>query len=172
MGDENYYKPTLSSSYNLKLFSIEDYPFVLAASNRLGYAGRFGSTASVPVTERFFLGGAETIRGYANNGQIGPPNGGRVYDVMNIEFKIPLAREHKRTIVQWAFFFDLGNSWDGFDTVNLHTGSGVNNLKAGAGFGLRFTTPAFPIRLDWGYGFNHKPGEQHSDIYFTLGNLF
>jgi outer membrane protein insertion porin family len=45
-------------------------------------------------------------------------------------------------------------------------------MKVGAGFGIRFTTPAFPIRLDWGYGFNHKPGEQRSDIYFTLGNLF
>ncbi|MCX5785575.1 MAG: outer membrane protein assembly factor BamA [Elusimicrobia bacterium] len=171
-GDENYYKPSLTTTYNLKLFSIEDYPFVLAASNRLGYIAHFGSTRSVPVTERYFIGGADTIRGYSNNGQIGPPNGGNVYDILNIEFKIPLAREHKRTIVQWAFFFDLGNSWNHFNNVNLHSGSGVNTLKAGAGFGIRFTTPAFPIRLDWGYGFNHKPGEQRSDIYFTLGNLF
>jgi len=172
MGDVNYYKPSLTSSYNLKLFSIDDYPFVLAVSNRLGYAARFGSTRSLPVYERYFIGGADTIRGYNNNGQIGPPNGGRVYDVMNIEFKIPLARERKRTIVQWAFFFDVGNSWEKFNDVTLRSGTGVTNLKAGAGFGLRFTTPAFPIRLDWGYGFNHKPGEQLSDIYFTLGNLF
>ena len=172
MGDENYYKPSLTASYNLKLFSIDDYPFVLAASNRLGYAARFGSTRDVPVTERYFIGGADTIRGYSNNGQIGPLNGGKVYDILNIEFKIPIAREHKRTIVQWAFFFDLGNSWEHFNEVNLRSGTGQNNLKAGAGFGIRFTTPAFPIRLDWGYGFNHKPGEQRSDIYFTLGNLF
>ncbi|MCX5792101.1 MAG: outer membrane protein assembly factor BamA [Elusimicrobia bacterium] len=171
-GQVNYYKPTLSHSYNLKLFSIDDYPFVMAISNRLGFAGRFGSTKTVPVYERYFLGGAETVRGYANNGQIGPLNGGKVYDVMNLEFKFPLARERRRTIVQWAFFFDIGNSWNGFDDVSGRFGTGVTNLKAGAGFGIRFTTPAFPIRLDWGYGFNHKPGEQRSDIYFTLGNLF
>jgi len=83
-----------------------------------------------------------------------------------------MARERRRTIVQWAFFFDAGNSWDRFDDVSLRTGEGEKQLKTGAGFGIRFTTPAFPIRLDWGYGFNHKDGEQRSDIYFTLGNLF
>ncbi|HNW45096.1 MAG TPA: outer membrane protein assembly factor BamA [Elusimicrobiales bacterium] len=171
-GDVNYYKPTLSHSYNLKLFSIDSYPFVLSVANRLGFIGRFGGTRSVPVYERFFLGGSETIRGYSNNGQIGPENGGKVYDVMNIEFKFPLARERRRTIVQWAFFFDLGNSWENFDDVSMRFGTGTTNLKTSAGFGIRFTTPAFPIRLDWGYGFNHKTGEQRSDIYFTLGNLF
>lgn len=171
-GQVDYYKPTLSYSYNLKLFSIDDYPFVLAAGSRLGMVGRFGQTKSVPVYERYFLGGADTIRGYSNNGQIGPLNGGRVYTVANIEFKFPLARERKRTIVQWAFFFDIGNAWDNFQEVSSRFGTGTTNLKAGAGFGIRFTTPAFPIRLDWGYGFNHKPGEQRSDIYFTMGNLF
>ena len=171
-GDVNYYKPTFSYSYNLKLFSIDDYPFVMAFGNRFGFVGRFGSTKKVPVYERYFLGGAETVRGYSRNGQIGPLNGGRVYDVANIEFKFPLARERRRTIVQFAFFFDIGNSWDAFDRISARFGTGTTNLKAGAGFGIRFTTPAFPIRLDWGYGFNHKPGEQRSDIYFTLGNLF
>jgi len=172
LGDVNYYKPTISHSYNLRLFSIDDYPFVLAFSNKFGWGAGFGRTPKLPVYERFFLGGADTIRGYNNNGQIGPLSGGNVYDILNLEFHFPLAREKKRTIVQWAFFFDIGNSWKHFDDVSLHSGTGVNELKAGAGFGIRFTTPAFPIRLDWGYGFNHKPGEQLSDIYFTLGNLF
>ncbi len=171
-GQVNYYKPTFAHSYNLKLFSIDEYPFVMAVGNRMSYVDSFGATKSVPVYERFFLGGADTVRGYSNNGQIGPLNGGSVYDVANVEFKFPLAREHKRTIVQWAFFFDVGNSWDGFNKVSARFGTGATNLKAGAGFGIRFTTPAFPIRLDWGYGFNHKPGEQRSDIYFTMGNLF
>ncbi len=171
-GDVNFYKPNFSHSYNLKLFSIDDYPFVFALSNKFGYGAGFGHTPKLPVYERFFLGGADTIRGYNNNGQIGPLNGGNVYDVLNLEFHFPLAREKKHTIVQWAFFMDIGNSWEHFKDISLRSGTKVNNLKTGAGFGIRFTTPAFPIRLDWGYGFNHKPGEQLSDIYFTLGNLF
>lgn len=172
LGDTNFYKPTLSYSFNHTLFSIGDYPFVLAISNRLGFVERFGKTKSVPVYERYFLGGADTVRGYKNNGQIGPEEGGKVYDVLNIEFKFPLAREKRRTIVQWAFFFDIGNSWDKFTDMNTRVGSGIEDLKAGAGFGIRFTTPAFPIRLDWGYGFNHRPGHDLSDIYFTLGSMF
>jgi outer membrane protein insertion porin family len=171
-GQVNYYKPTAAYSYNKTLFSIDDYPFVMAFGNRLGMVGSFGDTRSVPVYERYFLGGADTIRGYSNNGQIGPMNGGNVYDVANLEFKFPLAREKKRTIVQWAFFLDAGNSWDKFDDVSARFGTRSTNLKAGAGFGIRFTTPAFPIRLDWGYGFNHRTGEQKSDIYFTMGNMF
>ncbi len=171
-GDVNFYKPTLSYSFNQKLFSIGEYPFVLAVSNRFGFAERFGDTKEVPVYERYFLGGADTIRGYKNNGQVGPENGGLVYDVMNVEFKFPLAREKRRTIVQWAFFFDIGNSWNKFDEISMRTGTGEKQLKTGAGFGLRFTTPAFPIRLDWGYGFNHKKGDDLSDIYFTMGTMF
>jgi len=41
-----------------------------------------------------------------------------------------------------------------------------------AGIGIRFVTPAFPIRLDWGYGFNHRPGEQNYQINFGIGSLF
>ncbi|HBE89009.1 MAG TPA: outer membrane protein assembly factor BamA, partial [Elusimicrobia bacterium] len=172
LGDVDFYKPSVSYSHNFKLFSIDDYPFVLSIANRAGYIARFGDTERVPFYEKYFLGGSETIRGYNSNGQVGPLEGGRLYDVLNLEFKFPLARERRRTIVQWAFFFDVGNSWDRFDDVSLRTGDGEKQLKMGAGFGIRFTTPAFPIRLDWGYGFNHKDGEQRSDIYFTLGNLF
>ncbi|HOJ86737.1 MAG: outer membrane protein assembly factor BamA [Elusimicrobiales bacterium] len=171
-GDLDLYKPTISYSYNKKLFSIDEWPFVFSVASRFGWVKEFGSTKTVPVYERYFLGGADTIRGYDTNGQIGPKDGGKVYYITNAEFKFPLAREKKRTIVQWAFFFDIGNSWEGFDNISLKTGSKLNQLKCGAGFGIRFTTPAFPIRLDWGYGFNHKPGENLSDIYFTIGNLF
>lgn len=171
-GDVNLYKPTISHSYNKKLFSIDDYPFVFSIASRFGYVARFGDTKSVPVYEKYFLGGSDTIRGYNSNGQIGPENGGKVYGITNMEFKFPLAREKKRTIVQWAFFMDIGNSWDNFSDMDMRIGSKTRQLKTGAGFGIRFTTPAFPIRLDWGYGFNHKAGEQLSDIYFTIGNLF
>ena len=42
----------------------------------------------------------------------------------------------------------------------------------GVGFGLRLVTPSLPIRLDWGYGLNHKSGEKRGFIYFSMANLF
>jgi len=172
LGQVNLYKGSLASSFNYKLFSIGDYPLVWAFSNRFGLLGRYGGTADVPVYERYFLGGQDTIRGYDNNGQVGPPNGGTVFYVFNTELRFPIARERKRTIIQGAFFFDMGNDWNNLNDVSMQVGSSTNQLKTGAGFGIRFTTPAFPIRLDWGYGFNHKSGEQVSQLYFTIGNLF
>ncbi len=171
-GDLNLYKPNISYSYNKKLFSIDDWPFVFSVANRFGWVDRFGSTKNVPVYEKYFIGGADTIRGYDSSGQVGPREGGKLYYITNVEFKFPLAREKKRTIVQWAFFFDIGNSWERFSDISFKVSSKQNHLKTGAGFGIRFTTPAFPIRLDWGYGFNHKPGENSSDVYFTIGNFF
>ncbi|MBI4056576.1 MAG: outer membrane protein assembly factor BamA [Elusimicrobia bacterium] len=170
-GDIHFFRPGLSNNLNFKLFSIGDYPFVLSFTHRFGFVQQFGRTDSIPVFERYFMGGQDTIRGYNATGQIGPSFGGKVYDVVNVEYKFPLARERRRTIVQGAFFFDIGNSWDNFRSTTLQIGSREDQLKTGAGFGIRFVTPAFPIRLDWGYGFNHKSGEQQAQIYFTLGNI-
>jgi outer membrane protein insertion porin family len=171
-GDVDLYKTGFTSTWNHKLFSVGDYPFVWGISNRFGLMGRYGSTTDVPVYEKYFLGGADTIRGYDNTGQVGPANGGTVFYIFNTELRFPIARERRHTIVQGAFFFDMGNDWDNINDISFETGSSTNQLKMGAGFGIRFTTPAFPIRLDWGYGFNHSTGESKSQLYFTMGNLF
>ena len=171
-GNLDYYKMGLNSSYNQKMFEIEDYPFVLAFSNRFGLVDAYGKTAEVPIFERYFIGGQDTVRGYDYTGQIGPTNGGNCYYVFNTEFRFPLAREKRRTIVQGAFFLDVGGAWDTVRDMRWRVGTDQTNLKAGTGFGIRFTTPAFPIRLDWGYGFNHRAGESPSQLYFTIGNMF
>ena len=171
-GSVNYYKLGLNSSYNQKVFEIEDYPFVLAFSNRFGLVDAYGKTAEVPIFERYFIGGQDTVRGYDYTGQIGPTNGGNSYYVFNTEFRFPLAREKRRTIVQGAFFLDVGGAWNTVRDMRWRIGTDQTNLKAGTGFGIRFTTPAFPIRLDWGYGFNHRAGESPSQLYFTIGNMF
>jgi outer membrane protein insertion porin family len=172
MGDVDFYKVGLSSNYNYKLFDLGTYPFVLAFSNRFGFVERFADTKEVPLFERYFLGGSESIRGYNSSSRVGPENGGTVYYIYNTELRFPLAKQRKRTILQGAFFFDMGNAWSGFDDVTLGVGPKEHQMKTGVGFGIRFTTPAFPIRLDWGYGLNHNPGEDRSELYFSIGNPF
>ena len=92
--------------------------------------------------------------------------------VLNIEYKFPIVQERKRTVLQGAFFFDAGGAWLKEKDITWEFGENENDLKAGVGFGIRFTTPVFPLRLDWGYGLNHKPGEELSQFYFTIGNVF
>jgi len=92
--------------------------------------------------------------------------------VCNVEYKFPIVQEKKRTILQGALFYDIGGSWLSSNDVDFALGTEPNKLKAGFGFGIRFTTPVFPLRLDWGYGLNHKDGEELSQFYFTIGNIF
>lgn len=172
LGQVNFFEPTLKDAVYFKLFSVEDYPFVLAALNRASMISPFGQTTVVPVFNRFFLGGENDLRGYEPTGEVGDPNGGTVYDVGNLEFSFPVVREHQRTIAELVTFFDAGSAWDSVRQANWEIGTGQTAIKTDAGIGIRFVTPAFPIRLDWGYGFEHNPNEAHSVVTFGMGQLF
>ena len=173
MGDVDIYKINLKSAYNFTLFNIgKDYPIVLMVGQRAGSVKAYGRSNIVPAYERVFLGGADTIRGYETTGQIGPETGGEIYYIGNIELKFPIAREGRRTLAQLAAFFDIGNSWTNLRDIRFRTGQEVEDFKMGVGFGLRIVTPTLPIRLDWGYGLNHKSGERRGYIYFSMANLF
>jgi len=171
-GNIHVFKPSIANSVHKTLAEVNDYPLVLTLSNRAAYVTQFNETREVPVFERFFIGGQDTLRGYSATGEVGFRNGGKVYDVANIELGFPLARERKRTIVKFVTFFDIGGSWDTMNDVRWRIGTQAHDLKTDVGFGIRFTTPAFPIRLDWGYGFQHRPGEAKFQINFGIGNLF
>ncbi|MBT7283423.1 MAG: BamA/TamA family outer membrane protein, partial [Elusimicrobiaceae bacterium] len=74
-------------------------------------------------------------------------------------------------MVQGAFFYDLGNSWKNRDEIKYKIGKETDEFKSGFGVGIRFTTPMFPIRIDYGYGLNHKAGQDKAHFYFTVGNF-
>lgn len=177
-GDTHLVKSILSSSWFWTTFSVGNYPFVFSVNGRAGAAQEYKPSDTVPIFERFFVGGADSIRGYQSRGEIGPIEGGRVFTVFNAEYKIPLYVENKRRILQIVLFADAGGAWKSSQDVIFRAGhsrtEGDNEryLKTSIGFGIRITTPVFPIRLDWGYGLNHRAGEDTNQIHFTLGNLF
>ncbi len=171
-GDIHLFKPYIANQAHYTLFTVEDWPFVLSFYNRGAYATQFNETKQVPVQDRYFIGGQDSLRGYSPSGEAGYRQGGKIYDVANVEFGFPLARERRKTIVKLVFFGDIGGSWDRVRDVSGRIGTGERDLKTNVGFGLRFVTPAFPIRLDYGYGLNHRPGERLYQINFGLGPLF
>lgn len=165
-GDLNLYKPEVSAARYFPTF----WKFVLTLSARGAYVKEFSSTKTLPFSELFRVGGVDTVRGY-DIGEVGV-DGGKTYMVYNAEYKFPLVQENHRTILQAAFFADAGGSWSSGRDVNLKIGGRPGQMRSGVGFGLRFKTPVFPIRLDWGYGLNHQPGQPLSQFYFTIGNIF
>ncbi|MFH1368274.1 MAG: outer membrane protein assembly factor BamA [Elusimicrobiota bacterium] len=167
-GDVNFVKPSVKSSW----FFPSIWKFVFSMNGTLGLVEPFEPSTDVPIYERFYVGGAESVRGYQYRSEIGPSGGGKMMFVFNAEYKFPIVQEKKRTILQGAFFYDVGGAWKRPEDFVPEIGVEDNQLKSGAGFGIRFTTPVFPLRLDWGHGFNHKPGEDQSQFYFTIGNIF
>lgn len=171
-GDLDLWYFNARSIFNHTVLNVGgNYPIVFVLSNKFGSVQPYGRTKYVPPYEKFFLGGADTVRGYERAGEIGPVYGGDMYYVMNAELRFPIAREGRRNMAQFAFFFDMGNSWDHFDDIDFSLGPNGNQFKAGVGVGLRFTTPALPIRIDWGYGLNHAKGQDKSHFYFNMSNM-
>jgi outer membrane protein insertion porin family len=130
---------------------------------------------TVPLFERFFLGGPYTIRGFEAR-TISPvdPNtderiGGNKELVMNVEFLFPLFGEYG---FKGVLFFDAGNTW-GQDEwpwdMKPWNGSAI---RYGAGFGIRWYSPMGPLRFEWGWNLDPEPGEDKRVLEFTIGTAF
>ena len=158
-GDNSFHVEELEVSYFLPLV----WKFVFGLHTQAGKVAGSRDT-EVPIYEKFYVGGAETIRGYDYRGEIGPAEGGNLFFLNNAEIG--------HTILQGAFFFDLGGAWRSKGDIEYAFGETANHFKRGWGMGIRFKTPVFPIRLDWGKGLDHRPGEAVTQWYFTIGQLF
>lgn len=163
-GDYSFTKYSL----NLRWYHKAFWRFLLALRLKAGLAQESGGSPDVPIWERFYCGGAETVRGYEYR-EIGSkvddtPIGGKNLLVANMELRFPIVEHFKGVL-----FIDGGDAWN----------SGVEeakeddfDLKLGAGVGLRFSTPIGPIRLDWGYALNPEPDQPGSRFYFSMGQMF
>jgi len=187
-GNIDYYKPQVTSAVYFPTF----WKFVFSISGKAAWVNSFSPSVDVPSSERFFLGGPDTIRGYDTNSIVPrefEPTSTGVGDIkrlpgwiltlFNAEYKFPIVQENNRTIFQGAFFIDVGGTWLRSSEIEFTTGKTDNRMKAGAGFGFRFKTPVFPIRLDFAIPLNPREtddtrqGDSKSlQPYFTIGNIF
>jgi outer membrane protein insertion porin family len=160
------------------------YKGVIAGfSARGGIASSLQHIMDIPISERFFIGGASSLRGYAYESvapldTAGNPVGGDTMAIFNAELRFPLPYNFGLVT-----FLDAGNAW----LLNKHvkppsaavpgqtfniTSSGGNGLRYGAGLGIRYQTPVGPLRLDYGFKVNRRPGESIGELHFTLGEAF
>ncbi len=166
-GDKNFSRFTGKGSYDVPLL----FNSVLEFRLRVGIVDAFGDSDDVPIYERFFAGGAYTIRGYEER-KVGPldsatsdPIGGNSMVIGNIEYTVPLME-----YIKVAGFFDSGNVWSKVNDI------GKGGYKSGYGLGLRIKTPIGPIRLDYGFPLNKEAGEEtrakEGRFYFSMSHGF
>jgi len=141
--------------------------FVFSTSLRLDRILTIGSNVSVPTNELLFLGGDDTIRGFSYQ-SLGPTDangkatGSRSRWIVNEELRFRIWKNFST-----AAFFDMGSLTNEFSDVGWHT-----NVRRSAGFGLRYNTPVGPIRADYGFKLDRKPGESIGHFHLTFGYLF
>jgi len=114
---------------------------------KTGYVREFAQSPFVPVDERYYIGGANTIRGFSE-GNLGPqyidstgtvkPEGANIIIIVNQEFRFRLIGK------LWASLFsDVGNGFRNNSEIKW------SNLALSYGIGLQFISPAGPIRIDY-----------------------
>jgi outer membrane protein insertion porin family len=162
-GEANFVKSRLENAWFFSWLP----PTVLVLSARFGLAMPLLGDDALPIEERFFAGGATTVRGYRER-RLGPldesgnPLGGNALVILNVEWRFPLWR--------WlggAVFVDTAALTPEVRDLALE------EFKSGAGAGLRVSTPVGPLRLDAGYPLNHVA---HNDrkirFYISVGYPF
>jgi len=122
--------------------------------------------ALIPITERFFAGGANTLRGFGLDEASpqtpgGQPVGGNVLMLVNLELRFPLFKK-----LGGVVFSDNGNVYRRIQVIELL------NWHYNAGFGFRYDTAFGPLRVDYGVKLNPRPEEARSRFHVSLGHPF
>ena len=142
---------------------------------RLTLAGRVGFGAiepftnrEIPLQDRFFLGGAESVRGY-KFGTISPTDGsgnfigGNCYGLINAEMRLTVRKN-----LQVALFYDSGEVFRKASDFRVN----LSNWHSSVGFGFRYITPVGPLRLDYGYKLKSVPGQGRGRVHISFGFPF
>ncbi len=140
--------------------------FVFARSTRFGIEQVFGDSSEidVPLPERFFAGGGQSLRGFSLN-QAGPrdpttgfPIGGLALLVFNQELRFPMKLPVIGNRLGGTIFYDGGNVFSDVNHINLDwkskSDTELNYFTHTVGFGVRYPTPIGPVRVDIGYLLN------------------
>jgi len=139
-GEVDFHKHIMETRWYCGTF----WKFVLMGKVRVGYVGGYTSPKTVPVYEKFFVGGI---------GENALP-----MVIMGLEHKFPIAEN-----IYGILFFDAGNAWESIEKTR------ISNLYKGVGFGIRLDVPMLGIiGFDLGYGIDRDRWEPH----FQLGLPF
>jgi outer membrane protein insertion porin family len=164
LGSElEFVRPTGLASWVLSL--TKGVRLVTAA--RAGSIVRLESTRTIPIQERFFNGGEDTIRSFLED-KAGPsidgePIGGEAFTVYNAEVRFPLFLLEN---LQGAAFFDAGTLNERVQDI------GRGRYFLGVGGGARYVTPVGPFRLDLAVNPDRQDGEDLLTLHFALGYPF
>jgi outer membrane protein insertion porin family len=155
----------------------------------LGLIRDWDADHQVPISELFYVGGINSVRGYRylsisprqsvpaaavpDTGLTEIAVGGDKQAILNLELEFPL---FKGVGVRGVVFGDLGNAF----APGAYSDPAVSwSLYKSVGFGFRWFSPIGPLRFEWGFPLNRRKNpvtgaveDDAVDFQFTIGNFF
>ncbi|HSE83784.1 MAG TPA: outer membrane protein assembly factor BamA [Thermodesulfobacteriota bacterium] len=157
------------------------FPFVY--NTVISLAGRYGIIDfrnvgdELIVSERFFLGGPDSLRGYEyrrvsprvffNDGDDFVLVGGTQEILFTAEYIFPLLPQAG---LKGVVFYDIGNAYGDDNSLSFID---FGDLKQDVGLGFRWASPLGPLRLEVGFPLGNRLSDEDAyEIQFTIGTLF
>lgn len=179
-GQNDFTKVDLSSRWYFPVYRAEaGWKLVYSIAGTFGYGyGNGGlSGEELPLSERYFPGGINTVRGFQNR-TLGPREnfydndsgeslnseiGGSSQLIINNEVIFPIIPDAG---VKGVLFFDAGQAWSNDSGIDL------GDLRLATGVGLRWLSPFGPLRIEIGFPLNAKPDDEESLVLFSFGTPY
>ena len=162
-GDANYERLDIATSWHHHLGGGR----YLSLGLSQGMDFSFGSPANnLPFNKRFFPGGQNSIRGY-KEGEASPRNelgqfvGAETYSLGTVELEQALTPKWSLVVFSDSLGFAHSIDHYPFDTGLFSVGGGI-----------RWRTLVGPIRLEYGYNLNPRPGDPSGTLQFSIGFPF
>jgi outer membrane protein insertion porin family len=177
-GDQKYYLVSGRTRVYVPLYRVREFgTFVYSIGGTIAYGeGEAGQSGhELPLVQRFFPGGINTVRGFETR-TLGPrqdsfdpqgniinnkPIGGTNELIVQNEIIFPLIQAIG---LRGVVFFDTGNAF------LQQQGIDVGDLRYAVGAGIRWLSPFGPLRIEYGIPLNIKDDEKKSSILFSFGS--
>jgi outer membrane protein insertion porin family len=148
--------------------------FVFSLGANLGYGLGYGDMRELPLFERYFPGGINSVRGFRilslgpvnttqnSDGQFITNNrvGGSQQLIFNNEIIFPILESLG---IKGVTFFDAGNAFPAL------TGITINQMRMSVGGGIRWLSPIGPLRIELGFPLNPHVGDEKQTVMFSFG---
>lgn len=154
---------------------INEYDLIFHLRGYCGFVHQLGNDL-IPYRELYHIGGPASVRGFlfgqigpqfSNNGLIGDSIGGSKAFFWTAELIVPISSDFNYTGV---FFYDGGSGWDNPYVNDVPPRYVINNkfdYRHSVGVGIRMMNP-MPIKIDWGFKLDPRPGETPYEVHFGM----
>jgi len=174
-GQSEFYKAEARARFYYPFWKSPAWgTWVFATGGNFGYGRGYGDQRELPLFERYFPGGINSVRGYkilslGPRNVVSDPNGYQVGNdviggsnqlIFNNEVIFPII---EALGVKGLFFFDAGNAF------SAAQGPQIGELRMAVGPGIRWLSPIGPLRIELGFPLNKHVGDDTQTFMFSFG---